>query len=95
MIGFAPAKNIFNDASFVRKISHLFAYLEESVKRDVTFIILFLGLAILLGVSFLFFKHGPTLIALFKGKRVLVLDDKNDRMKLASEANETMDESTF
>lgn len=48
---------------------------------------------VLSGTAFLYFRHGPTLIALIKGKRVVVLDDKNERIALSTSAHETMDES--
>lgn len=40
------------------------------------------------------YRHGKTIIALVKGKRVLVVDD-HERVSLANAAHETMDESAI
>jgi hypothetical protein len=64
MVGFAPAKNTFNNASFVKKIGHLFLKIEEVIEEDIAFIVSFLLIMVLSAMSFLYFRHGPTIIAL-------------------------------
>lgn len=64
MMGFAPAKNTFNHASFVKKIGHLFVKIEEVIEADIAYIVTFLLVMILSALSFLYFRHGPTILAL-------------------------------
>lgn len=93
MIGFAPAKNTFNNASFVKKIGHIFNKIEEVIEEDIKYIAAFLVLMVLSAAAFLYFRHGPTIIALLKGKQVLVIDgNKNERIALSTSVNDTMDE---
>lgn len=93
MIGFAPAKNTFNNASFVKKIGHLFNKIEEVIEQDIKYIVAFLVIMILSASAFLYFRHGPTIIALLQGKQVLVIDNnKNERIALSTSVNETMDD---
>lgn len=94
MIGFAPAKNTFNNASFVKKISHLFAKIEIIIEQDVLYIAGFLFLAVLAIVAFVMFRHGETILAMLKGKKVIVVED-SDRVALANAVHETMDESAI
>ncbi|KAL4466336.1 hypothetical protein ABPG72_020185 [Tetrahymena utriculariae] len=95
MIGFAPAKNKFNSSSFIKRIGHLFNKIEQVIEQDISYIAAFLTLIILSAAAFLVFRHGKTIFALFQGKRVIVVDDKNDRIQLSQHAHETMDESAI
>ncbi|KAL4427031.1 hypothetical protein ABPG74_000986 [Tetrahymena malaccensis] len=95
MVGFAPAKNKFNSSSFIKRIGHLFNKIEQVIEQDISYIVAFLALIILSAAAFLVFRHGKTIFALFQGKRVIVVDDKNDRIQLSQHAHETMDESAI
>ncbi|EAS07287.1 eukaryotic aspartyl protease (macronuclear) [Tetrahymena thermophila SB210] len=95
LIGFAPAKNKFNSSSFIKRIGHLFNKIEQVIEQDISYIVAFLVLIILSAAAFLVFRHGKTIFALFQGKRVIVVDDKNDRIQLSQHAHETMDESAI
>ncbi|EGR28397.1 hypothetical protein IMG5_176530 [Ichthyophthirius multifiliis] len=91
MIGFAPAKNKFNDMSFIQELEYLFEIVEQGFAADFPYILGLLCFSITGVVIFLVIRFKKY----FKIRKLIIAEEKNDVKPLFKQNEHQMSEEMY